>query len=168
MVDSVNALIFSERRATTEDKHEQQKISVVTAHKIVHDELAFLGCHCFSPGWCKGSCWLKSCGYHPSVSFGNNCHIRPDSGSFDFYVFGPSQRNYALNQAFKRWLTEEHYENMTKTTAKIFLGGRNTKPSFFWWREIDCKEWTFSKSCFLVKCNQYIRKFTFFYWMTDI
>ena len=42
MVDSVNALILSDRRVSIEDISEQLAISVDTAHKIMHDALVFL------------------------------------------------------------------------------------------------------------------------------
>ena len=43
MVDSGNVLILADRGVTVEEIYEQQVISVGTAHKIVHDDLAFLG-----------------------------------------------------------------------------------------------------------------------------
>ena len=41
MVESVNELILAERRVKTEDISDQQEISVDTANKIGHDDLAF-------------------------------------------------------------------------------------------------------------------------------
>ena len=49
MVDSVNSLIFLDRRVTVEDIFEQQGISKSTAYSIVHDDLAFLKVSC---------CWV--------------------------------------------------------------------------------------------------------------
>ena len=39
MVDSVKALILTDRRVTIESVFEQLRISVGTAHKMVHDDI---------------------------------------------------------------------------------------------------------------------------------
>ena len=50
MVDSVNVLTLADRRNTIEDIYRQMGISLGTAHKIVHDDLAFSN---------VSSCWVS-------------------------------------------------------------------------------------------------------------
>ena len=49
MVDSVNVLMLANRSATIEHIFEPLGFSVSTAHKIVHDELAFSTVSCWVP-----------------------------------------------------------------------------------------------------------------------
>ena len=57
MVDSVNLFILAERSVTIDKISEQLKISMDTAHKIIHDDLAFskICCCWVSPGQFKAS-----------------------------------------------------------------------------------------------------------------
>ena len=75
MVDSVNVLILADKWVTTEGISEQQKISVGTAYKIVHDDLAFskVGFHwvpkMLTPEY-KASYYRKNSGNHQPVWLG--------------------------------------------------------------------------------------------------
>ena len=71
MVDSINAFILTGRRFTTEDISGQLGISMGTAHKIVHGDLAFsqVSCHWKSSGQCKASYCSKNNGLFVCLDF---------------------------------------------------------------------------------------------------
>ena len=83
MVDSVYSLILNDRWVTIEEISERLRISLGTAHKIEHDDLAFfnVSCRCVSQEQRKNS------ENHESVYLGTAAQrpYSPDLALFDFY-----------------------------------------------------------------------------------
>ena len=112
IVNSVNPLILADRRVIIEGVSELQGISVGTAHKIVHDDLAFskVSCCWVLPGQCKASYFSKNSGNHQAAA---TSFLQSKFSPFWFsLVCTHPQRTSAWNKVFKRWWSKDHRKQM--------------------------------------------------------